>query len=298
MRRALATTWMLGSMTVAAMIVPVTITRADSVDGPATPSAPAERGERLQLTPPPPAPDVSNQSLAGCDATLVQRLMEHRPDVRQWVIVLAATTASTTATVQIASVRDDRWECTMSPAAARLGRNGTRPLAQRRSGDGTTPSGVFPLGVVGTPQGPVSFFGNSADPGVRGAYRRVQPGDCYGARPNTSGYGHWRVDQAGCTGADELLTSYGAVYEHAALIGANTEPNVSGDAVGEIPYASAIFLHRTSYTSTGASKSTSGCVTLAHDALVTAMRAIDPGLHAHFAIGTSSQVQSLPPAYP
>jgi len=179
-----------------------------------------------------------------------------------------------------------------------VGRNGIRPLVQRRSGDGTTPSGVFPLGVVATPQGPISFFGNSPDPGVRGAYRRVQPGDCYGARPNTSGYGHWRVDQAGCTGADELLSTYGAVYEHAALIGANTEPHVSGDAPGEIPYASAIFLHRTSYTSTGASKATSGCVSLAHDALLTAMRAIDPALNAHFAIGTSSQLQALPPAYP
>jgi L,D-peptidoglycan transpeptidase YkuD (ErfK/YbiS/YcfS/YnhG family) len=293
MRRALATT-----LTAASMIVLPTVARAESVDGPATPSAPAARGARMQLNPPPPAPDVSNPALAGCDAAVLQGLMEHRPDVRQWVIILTAATTSTSATVQIASVRADRWECTMAPASARLGRNGIRPLLQRRSGDGTTPSGVFPLGVVGTPQGPISFFGNSADPGVRGAYRRVQPGDCYGARPNTSGYGHWRVDQAGCTGADELLTSYGAVYEHAALIGANTEPNVSGDAPGEIPYASAIFLHRTSYTSTGASKSTSGCVTLAHDALVTAMRAIDPTLHAHFAIGTSSQLRALPPAYP
>lgn len=298
MRRLLATALRLGVLALAAVTIPAAITIAESVNGPATPSAPAARGSRFQLEPPARAPSVSNPALAGCDATVLQRLMEHRPDVRQWVIVLAAATTSTTATVQIATVRNDRWECTMAPAASRLGRSGIRPLAQRRSGDGTTPSGVFPLGVVATPQGPVSFFGNSADPGVRGAYRRVQTGDCYGARPNTPGYGHWRVDAAGCTGADELLTSYGAVYEHAALIGANTEPNVSGDAPGEIPYASAIFLHRTSYTSTGASKSTSGCLTLAHDSLVTAMRAIDPALNAHFAIGTSSQLRSLPPAYP
>ncbi|HRE01150.1 MAG TPA: hypothetical protein PLV68_07600, partial [Ilumatobacteraceae bacterium] len=167
---------------------------------------------------------------------------------------------------------------------------------QRRSGDDTTPSGILPLGVVHSPQGPISFFGNAADPGTRGPYRRVQPGDCYGANPNTPGYGHWRVDPTGCTGDDELLARYVQSYAHAVLIGANTEPDVSGDAPGETPYASAIFLHRSAYTPSGVAKATSGCVSVALPALVTAMRAIDPALSPNFAIGTRAALLAIRPA--
>ena len=168
----------------------------------------------------------------------------------------------------------DTWVCTLAATPAEVGRQGVRPLLQRRSGDDTTPAGVFPLGTVATPQGAISFFGNAIDPGVHGAYRRVQPGDCFGANPNTAGYGHWRVDPTGCTGDDELLETNVQAYEHAVLIGANTEPMVSGDAAGEIPYAAAIFLHRTTYFSNGAPKPTSGCVSISRGALVLALFAL------------------------
>jgi hypothetical protein len=88
----------------------------------------------------------------------------------------------------------------------------------------------------------------------------VQYGDCFGATPNTSRYGHlvYRTP-ANCPGPDdEYLPSITGAYQHAALIGANMEPNVSGDAPGEIPYASAIFLHRYSFDGNGNSRSTVG----------------------------------------
>jgi L,D-peptidoglycan transpeptidase YkuD (ErfK/YbiS/YcfS/YnhG family) len=131
-----------------------------------------------------------------------------------------------------------------------------------------------------------SFFGNGADPGVTaGPYRSVRSGDCFGATPNTPGYGHLR-DQPNCPGPDdEYLPRFTEAYVHAALIGANTEPDVSGDAPGEVPYASAIFLHRTSYTATGASKPTSGCVSLAMGDLVDVLTAMRPDVL--FAIGTT-----------
>jgi L,D-peptidoglycan transpeptidase YkuD (ErfK/YbiS/YcfS/YnhG family) len=247
----------------------------------------ATRGERTQVTPFPQVPALDNPALAGCDAAVLRALVQGNPTARQWIVVLAPTITSTSATLQIATLgTNDIWSCSLAATPARVGRSGIRPLADRRSGDDTTPSGIFPLGSVLTPQGPVSFFGNSADPGARGPYRRVQADDCYGANPNTAGYGHWRSDAAGCTGADELLHSIGAAYEHAILIGANTEPDVSGDAPGEIAYASAIFVHRFTYTSSGAPKPTSGCVSVGHSALLTAVRTIDPLLDPHFAIGT------------
>ena len=262
-----------------------------AIDAAVVADGPAVRGAREQLSPFPVAPPVDNPSLTGCDAAVLQSLMQNSRTARQWIIVLAPSVQSTAATLQIATLGgDDIWRCSLTATSAVLGRSGLRPLAERRSGDDTTPSGIFPLGVVATPQGPVSFFGNSPDPGVHGAYRAVQPDDCYGANPNTAGYGHWRTDALGCVGADELLSSIGGAYEHAVLIGANTEPNVSGDAAGEVPYAAAIFLHRTSYTSAGVAKATSGCVSIDHNALVTALRTIDPALDPHFAIGTAGSL--------
>ena len=255
------------------------------ISTPASVSASARPTGRTQAGPFPPAPAVDNPALAGCDAALLQALTQTNPAASQWIMVVLPTTSSTTATLAIATVSHDAWRCTLAQTVARVGRQGIRAIEQRRSDDGTTPSGIFPLGVVATPQGPISFFGNSADPGALGPYRRIQPGDCYGANPNTPGYGHWRVDTVGCVGDDELLANNVQTYEHAVLIGANTEPNVSGDAAGEIPYAAAIFLHRDAVTATGQTKPTSGCVSVGHDALVTALRTIDPALDPHFAIG-------------
>ena len=95
------------------------------------------------------------------------------------------------------------------------------------------------------------------------------------------------MNSPGCTSFDEWLTRIGDVYGNAAMIGANLDP-ISGDAPGEPPLAAAIFLHRFPYSASGASKSTSGCVSLAQDDLEVALRLIDPGLGVQFAIGELS----------
>lgn len=217
----------------------------------------------------------------------------HRPGTTQVVVVLTPTATATTGTLQVADLTAQGWVCgTALPA--RVGKNGVRPLLQRRSGDGTTPAGVFGLGVMTAWDGQVfSMFGNTADPGVAaGPYRRVKYGDCFGATPNHPDYGHlvYRTP-ANCPGPDdEYLPSIAGAYEHAALIGANMEPNVSGDAPGETPYASAIFLHRHSYDANGNSKPTSGCVSLSHTSLVNVLRALRPGVQ--FAIGETGWLQT------
>lgn len=260
------------------------------VDHAATAGARAVSLGTEQVGPLPALPPVDSPALIGCDATVLQQLVASDPTAAQWIMVSTPTASSTTGELTIATVLGSAWVCTLAATPAEVANLGVRPLLQRRSGDGTTPAGIFPLGTVATSQGAVSFFGNRADPGVHGAYRRVQSGDCYGANPNTAGYGHWRVDPTGCTGDDELLERNVQAYEHAVLIGANTEPMVSGDAPGEIPYAAAIFLHRTTYTSSGAPKPTSGCVSIGHTALVTALRVIDPALQPRFAIGTRTDL--------
>ena len=220
-------------------------------------------------------------------ATAVVDRRSAEPAPSSVVVVRTGTWTDTLATLEVATRTAGGWVCGAS-MTARVGRSGTRPLLERRSGDGTTPAGVFPLATMTAPDGQrFSFFGNAADPGVRGgAYRRVQVGDCFGATPNTPGYGHLRVDTS-CPGPDdEYLPRFVQAYTHAALIGANAEPDVSGDEPGETPYAAAIFLHRHVYVnggSSGTTKPTSGCVSLAQADLTAVL--VDLPSDALFAIG-------------
>lgn len=222
---------------------------------------------------------------AECDLVTVEALAERHPGVRQIVLMTTEGFADTSGTVAVAArSADGAWGCQSAAASARFGRSGTRPLADRRSGDGTTPAGVFPLGrVTAWDGGEFSVFGNRPDPGALVPYRDVRPEDCWGATPNNARYQHL-VRLPGCTGPDEWLTRFGDVYSHAAVIGANLDP-ISGDEAGETPNAAAIFLHRHSFTAGGATKATSGCVSLAYDELVEVVRLLDPRLDPHFAIG-------------
>lgn len=253
----------------------VAAVRGESVAAPASASQQARR-------------DIAFTPDAECDITTAEMLSSRHPSTRQFVIVATDTWSSTSASLQIvARSETGQWRCQQAPVTARVGENGVRPLADRRSNDGTTPAGSFPLGSVQAWDGQrFEFFGNRADPGVRGAYRRVRNEDCWGAKPNTSSY-QALVNAPGCTSPDEWLTRIGDVYGNAAVIGANLDP-VSGDAPGEPPLAAAIFLHRFSYSASGASKPTSGCVSLAQDHLEAALRLIDPGLGVQFAIGELS----------
>lgn len=230
------------------------------------------------------ARDVAFDPDASCDLDTVRALARRHPDVGQFVVMATNGFGDTAGTVEVAvrSVTGE-WRCQRGAQAATFGRNGTRPLAERRSGDGTTPAGVFPLGEVTAWDGQTfSIFGNQPDPGVLVPYREVRHEDCWGATSNTARYQHL-VRAPGCSGPDEWLPSYGDVYSHAAVIGANLDP-ISGDEPGEPPYAAAIFLHRDSYRN-GVAKPTSGCVSLPYDDLVTTVRLLDARLTPHFAIG-------------
>lgn len=236
--------------------------------------------------------DIAFTPGAQCDMVTAKLLAGRHPASRQFVIVASDTSSSTTASLQVvARSSGGEWRCQVAPVVARLGKNGVRPLADRRSGDGTTPAGSFPLGTVQAWDGQAfQFFGNRPDPGVRGPYRLVRNEDCWGATPNVSSYQHL-VDSPRCSSPDEWLAGIGDVYEHAAVIGANLDP-ISGDAPGEPALAAAIFLHRNSYTAAGLSRPTSGCVSLAEDDLVVVLRLIDPSLGVLFAIGELSWLRA------
>lgn len=217
---------------------------------------------------------------------IASRVGDRYPASNQVIVVLTATTDTAKATLQVATRTSKEWICA-EEMSARVGPKGVAPLLDRRSGDDTTPAGVFTIGTMTAWDGQrFSFFGNSSDPGITaGAYRRVKTGDCFGATPNHPDYGHLvKRAQADCPGPDdEYLPSITTAYTHAALIGANMEPNVSGDAVDEIPYASAIFLHRFTLDANGNPLPTSGCVSLGLNNLVKVLRGMESS--TIFAIG-------------
>jgi L,D-peptidoglycan transpeptidase YkuD (ErfK/YbiS/YcfS/YnhG family) len=229
---------------------------------------------------------------ARCDLETIEALAARHPEVRQFVVMATDGWSDTVGTVELAA-RDDQgtWVCQRSAQDARYGRQGTRPLRQRVSGDDTTPAGIFPLGLVTAwDDQRFSMFGNLPDPGVLAPYRDVRPEDCWGATANTPSYQHL-VDEPRCPGPDdEWLAGITESYSHAAVIGANLDP-ISGDEPGETPYAAAIFLHRHSYRS-GVAQPTSGCVSLAAADLVATLRLIDPRLDPHFAIGPTDWLRT------
>lgn len=247
---------------------------ATVIDRPATAAAPAVTGTSVQLLPLPTMPlDPACQPPAGVPAT-----------ARQIVNVVASATF---ASVDLLEPVNGVWTCVRRGMTGRVGKAGVRALAQRVSGDGTTPTGIFALGTMTAPDGQTfQFFGNGADPGVHGAWRQVQPGDCWdetGGRPTYNTLTHRSA--AACTGDDEYLPAITTAYSRAALIDANMGPARSGDQAGEVPHAAGIFLHRFSYDDAGHSKPTSGCVSLAGDDLDAVLTALVPG-QAWFVITT------------
>jgi L,D-peptidoglycan transpeptidase YkuD (ErfK/YbiS/YcfS/YnhG family) len=239
--------------------------------------------------------DVQYLASGTCDLTTVESLGGRHPGVRQFVVLATAGFANTFGSAFVAvRMRNGEWACQTEPTAARFGRTGTRPLLERRSGDGTTPAGVFPLGEMTAWDGETfNVFGNRPDPGVHNSvgYRDVLPEDCWGATPNTTDYQRL-VNRPGCPGPDdEWLTRFGDVYAHAAVIGANLDP-VSGDDPGEPALAAAIFLHRHTYARSGTTRPTSGCVSVALDDLTRILTGLDPGLNPHFAIGPVDWLRS------
>ena len=76
------------------------------------------------------------------------------------------------------------WRCQQAPVAAMVGKVGLRPLVERRSGDGTTPAGSFPLGSVQAWDGQqFEFFGNRRRPRCPWAVPPRAPRGLLGSNP-------------------------------------------------------------------------------------------------------------------
>ncbi len=170
----------------------------------------------------------------------------------QLVTVIAASYGATQTELTAYQLVDGQWRRVFGPWTAWIGRNGMAPPGAKREGDGRTPSGTFGFGF---------FFGVDPDPGVRFAYRRVQPYDVWDDDPSSPLYNEWVDERYADPGADPEPMDVSA-YDYGAVIAYNTARTPG--------LGSAIFLH------VNIGMPTAGCVTLPVGELLEVLRWLNP----------------------
>jgi L,D-peptidoglycan transpeptidase YkuD (ErfK/YbiS/YcfS/YnhG family) len=152
----------------------------------------------------------------------------------------------------------------------------------RHEGDGSTPTGVFAIGIT--------MYGNEPNPGgLHYAYHRLVCGDWWDEDPYSPQYNRFvhvpcGVTPAFASGSEALWTEI-AAYPYLAVLQFNTAPIVAGaDAPG-----SGIFLH------SWVGGATAGCIALPRARLLDVLRWLAPSAHPVIEIGVDREV-GLPPA--
>ena len=201
---------------------------------------------------------------AACPSNVANDLRP-QPAGSQLITVQAATAKTTHATLRTWRRSGDCWVAAAGPYPARVGRNGLRK--NRREGDGTTPTGTFPIGRV--------MYGNAPDPGVRFRYRRLRCGDWWVEDPASPAYNTLRHLPCGRRPPFRVTTPDMSkeltAYAHLAVVEFNMHPVVPGRGSG-------IFLH----AQTGGP--TNGCISLRRADLVRVLRWLRPGVAPSIAI--------------
>jgi len=158
------------------------------------------------------------------------------------------------------------WQRIFAPVNGVIGGKGFAPPGEKREGDGTTPAGIFPLGMV---------FGYEPAVPTRMPYRQANVDDIWVDDIQATDYNRWA--KRGMTQAvsyermrrDDNLYKYGIVVEY------NTNPVVKG-------YGSAIFFHLWR----GKGIATAGCIALAEEDLIRILRWLDPAAKPLVVMGT------------
>lgn len=221
-----------------------------STSAPATTSAPGPSNAAASATTgvpasAPPAPQLARAGSAG-----------------QAIVVTASGYGVNTATLTAYERRADGWQKAYGPYSARIGFEGFAPPDEKREGDGRTPSGVYGFDF---------FFGVSANPGVKFAYRQITPSIVWVDDPKSPLYNQW-VDADQQNPGEEPEPMYQPIaYAYGAVIAYNTARTPG--------LGSAIFLHAT------IGGPTAGCVSIPVGQLVEILRWLDPAQSPRIIMG-------------
>ena len=191
--------------------------------------------------------------------TLPQSLSWLPMSARQLIVVSAPVYATTYATLRTYALSGPAFTAVYPAMAARIGYNGFSDTP--REGGGNTPTGVYPIGAT--------MYGILAKPaGLRYPYHQLVSGDWWDENPTSPTYNTFVHTSTSPGGDSEALWQISPGYNHFAVIGYNMPAPISGAG-------SAFFLHENQ------SGATAGCVSLAHDDLVTVLTWLDPAKHPY-----------------
>jgi L,D-peptidoglycan transpeptidase YkuD (ErfK/YbiS/YcfS/YnhG family) len=190
---------------------------------------------------------------------IAARLTTLPPETTQVIVVYGPDYTTTSVTLQTYQKVDGVWRFVNVALPARIGSKGFSD--NHAEGVATTPTGVYSIG--GT------MYGIAADPGVRYPYHPLVTNDWWNENSASPGYNTFQHTSVNPGGYSEALWQITPAYTHFAVITYNMPPNVPAP----IPDAgSGIFLHQHSATA----GPTAGCVSLAHDHLVSVLTWLDP----------------------
>ena len=173
--------------------------------------------------------------------------------ILQAVVVLPAGPGSS-AVLGAWERRDGSWRPAFS-AQAVVGRSGFVPPDEKREGDGGTPRGVYPLGLV---------FGYAAAAPTAMPYRQITAADHWIDDPASPQYNTWVHGQPQAASWEDMLRPDG-LYRYGIVVEYNTAPVVPGKG-------SAIFVHLWR----GPDEATAGCICLAEADLLRLIAWLSP----------------------
>ena len=175
---------------------------------------------------------------------------------RQLLMVLGEGKGNSQASLYFLEAGEGGWQLRQGPLPATVGRKGFAAPGEKREGDGTTPSGLFPLEFV---------FGYAPSVASAMPYRQATGNDIWVDDPECPDYNCWVRKGTTTAASFEEMKLSGPTYRHGIVIGYNRNPVVRG-------MGSAIFLHV--WRDQG--MSTAGCVALDEAELVRIIRTLDP----------------------
>jgi L,D-peptidoglycan transpeptidase YkuD (ErfK/YbiS/YcfS/YnhG family) len=198
-------------------------------------------------------------------ANLASKLTTLPANTTQVVIVHAANSSTTYATLETFTKVNGQWRPAFGGTTARIGELGFSD--NHVEGRPTTPTGVYSFGAT--------IYGVKANPGVRFAYHVLVAGDYWDENSASPGYNtfHHGLNPGG---PSEALWTIKPAYNYFAVINYNV-PAVPNKGSG-------IFLH------VGTGGPTAGCVSLGEAALIRVLRWLDPAASPRIVMATNAQL--------
>jgi len=197
----------------------------------------------------------------------------HPASTTQLVIVHAASSATTYATLETFNKVGGQWKPAFGAMTARVGKDGIG--TKTKEGVPITPIGTFSFGPT--------MYGVSANPGVHYQWHHLVTNDWWDEMVGSPTYNTFQHG-SDPGGASEALWKTVPAYDYFAVITYNMPPNVAKPVDGA---GSGIFLH------VATSGPTAGCVSLPAADLVKVLTWLDPARNPRIVITLDSGLRNF-----